>query len=52
MAALVLKEWEFEIVAADLIALESFIIRALDWNLLFAGPLFFLERFLRLFNLD
>lgn len=52
MAALAFKEWEFETAAPDLIALEAQVIRTLDWGLLFAGPLFFLERYLRLFGLD
>ena len=52
MATLAKNEWEFDTKVHDLIALEARIIRTLDWNLLYAGPLFFLERFLRLFGLD
>lgn len=52
MAALAAKEWDFPVQVSELIALESHVIKTLDWSLLYAGPLFYLERFLRIFGLD
>ena len=36
----------------DLIALEKDVIKTLDWDLVIAGPLFFLERYQRIFGVD
>ena len=52
MVRLVAKEWNFTTTRQELIELESEVIRELDWDLVRPGPLFFLERFQRVFFLD
>ena len=52
MIRLVANEWQVTIVKDDLINLEEQIIRALDFDLHFTGPIPFLERFQRIYNLD
>ena len=52
MVRLVDKEWDYATNKEELIALETDVIRRLDWDLLIPSPIFFLERFQRIFGLD
>ena len=52
MVRLVYKEWNFHTTKEDLVALETSILHKLDWDIIHPTPLFFLERFLRIFGLD
>ena len=52
MIRLVEKEWSFQTTKEELCTLETSIIRMLDWDLQFPCPLFFLERYQRIFGLD
>ena len=52
MVRLVMNQWDVQITKQDLIDLEERIIKSLDFDLHFAGPLLFLERFQRVFDLD
>ena len=52
MVKLVASEWSFTVTKEELIELEESIIRTLDFDLQYAGPLQFLERFQRVYNLD
>jgi len=52
MIALAESQWEFKLIHEELISLELDITKTLDFDLLFASALFFLERFQRLFSLD
>ena len=52
MIRLVNKEWNFSTTKEELVALEASVIKLLDWDLLIPGPLFFLERYQRIFGLD
>ena len=52
MIRLVAKEWNFQTTKEELVQLERDVIRLLDWELIIPGPLFFLERFQRIFGLD
>ena len=45
MTSLALKEWEFKTTVESLVEFEQQILFVLDWNLVVAGPIFFLERF-------
>ena len=45
-------EWSFTVTKEELIELEESIIRTLDFDLQYAGPLQFLERYQRVYNLD
>ena len=52
MVRLVQQQWSFTTSKEELIEMESSIIYLLDWNLLFQGPIFFLERFQRILGVD
>lgn len=52
MVRLVNAEWSVTATKFELIDLEESIIRMLDFDLHFTGPVPFLERFLRIYNLD
>ena len=52
MVRLVANDWNVTMEKKDLIDLEEDIIRQLDFDLLYDGPIPFLERFQRIFNLD
>lgn len=52
MVKLVQQEWSVEIKRQALYDLEESIIRMLDFDLKYSGPLAFLERFQRVYNLD
>ncbi len=52
MVRLVYKEWNFHTTEKDMIALEHSILHKLDFDLIQPSPLFFLERYLRIFGLD
>ena len=52
MVRLVQKEWGIETTRESFVKLEEQIIHLLDFSFLKTGPLFYLERYLRLMNLD
>jgi len=52
MVRLVNSEWSVIVTKKELIDLEESIIRMLDFDLHYTGPVPFLERFLRIYNLD
>jgi hypothetical protein len=52
MVRLVNQEWGFTTAKEELIALEAEVISRLDWDLLIPSPVFFLERYQRIFGLD
>ncbi len=52
MVRLVYREWNFHTTEKDMIALELSILHKLDFDLIQPSPLFFLERYLRIFGLD
>ena len=52
MIRLVSTEWNVTVTKKDLIDLEERVIRMLDFDLHYTGPIFFLERFQRIYNLD
>ena len=52
MVRLVSKEWSYTTTKEELVAMESEVLRRLDWELQFICPIFFLERFQRIFGLD
>jgi len=52
LVRLVHKEWAFTTSREELIDLEANVLSLLDWDLITPSPLFFLERFQRLFGLD
>lgn len=52
MVRLVAKEWNFSTTKEELVDLETSVIKLLDWDLFIPGPLFFLERYQRIFGVD
>lgn len=52
MIKLVAAEWSFTVTKQELIDLEENIVKTLDFDLQQAGPIAFLERFQRVYNLD
>lgn len=52
MLRLVKSQWNVKIVKQEVIDLEELIIKSLDFELRHDGPIPFLERYLRLYNLD
>lgn len=52
MCRLVKQKWDVVVTRDQLVALEEKVIKALDFELHYAGPLPFLERYLRIYNLD
>ena len=52
MVRLVASEWSTQVTKQELFDLEESIIRMLDFDLHYAGPIPFLERFQRIYNLD
>lgn len=52
MVRLVKSEWNINLEKQNLIDLEEAIIKSLDYELHFTGPILFLERYLRIYNLD
>ena len=52
MVRLVQTEWSYETTKQELCDQESHIIKILDWELLSVTPLFFLERYVRLFGIQ
>ena len=52
MVRLVKNKFEISLEKRDLLFLEEGIIKSLDFDLRYAGPIPFLERYLRIFNLD
>lgn len=52
MVRLVSNEWNVNLNKRELIELEDDIIHQLDFDLHFTGPIPFLERFQRIYNLD
>ena len=52
MIRLVKSEWNVTLVKQDMIDLEEAIIKSLDYELHFISPVLFLERYLRIYNLD
>ncbi len=52
MIRLAKSDWNVTITKDELVELEGRIIRMLDFDLHFTGPIPFLERFQRVFNLD
>lgn len=47
-----MKEWSISFEKSELIELEESVIRMLDFDLHCIGPIQFLERFQRIYNLD
>jgi hypothetical protein len=52
MVRLVKSKWGVETSRDELINLEKNVIETLDFDLVYTGPIPFLERYLRVFNLD
>ena len=52
MVRLVANDWSVTVTKKELVDLEEQIIRMLDFDLHFTGPIPFLERFQRIYNLD
>lgn len=52
MIKLVADDWNFHIEKKELIDLELSVIHLLDFDLSYIGPIQFLERFQRIYNLD
>lgn len=52
MLRLCKAKWDVDGTREELIALETKIIHTLDFELHYTSPLVFLERYLRLYNLD
>ena len=52
MVRLVQSQWSVTIEKSELFNLEEKIIKSLDFELHFSGPIPFLERYLRMYNLD
>ena len=52
MVRLVKSQWDVPMTKLELVNLEERIIKSLDFELHFAGPVPFLERYLRVFDLD
>lgn len=52
MVRLVHKEWNFVTTKEELVDLETSIIRLLDFDLLVPSPLFFMDRYQRIFGLE
>jgi len=52
MVRLVKSEWNVDLEKQHLIDLEEAIIKSLDCELHFTNPVVFLERYLRIYNLD
>lgn len=52
MVRLVAKEWNFETSKQEIVDMESSVIRTLDWNLVAVSPIFFLERYQRIFGVE
>ncbi len=52
MVRLVKSKWGVDTSRDELIEIEMNIIYTLDFNLTYTGPISFLERYLRVFNLD
>ena len=52
MCRLVKQKWDVDVTRDQLIALEERVIKTLDFGLHYTGPLPFLERYLRIYNLD
>lgn len=52
MVRLVASEWNFETTKEEIIEMESQVIRLLDWDLSMVGPIFFLERYQRIFGVE
>lgn len=50
MVRLVASEWNFETTKEEIIQMETQVIMLLDWDLLIVGPIFFLERYERIFG--
>ena len=52
MVTLVQNEWNFQVEKAELVELERQVLTVLNGDLLTATPIFFLERFQRIFGVD
>jgi len=52
MIRLVAQKWKFIVKKSEILDLEYDVNYKLDFDLHFAGPIPFLERYLRIFNLD
>ena len=52
MIRIVDQKWHVQVEKKDILDLEFNLITELDFDLQFAGPVPFLERYLRIFNLD
>ena len=52
MVRLVASEWNFETTKEEIVEMESQVIRTLDWDLHMLGPIFFLERYQRIFGVE
>jgi hypothetical protein len=52
MVRLIKSEYDFDTTKEELIYLERMIITLLDWDLHILTPIFFLERFQRIFGVD
>lgn len=52
MIRIVGQKWQVQVDKQDILDLEYDLICKLDFSLHFAGPIPFLERYLRIFNLD
>ena len=50
MVRLAASEWNFEMTRDDIIEIEAQVIKLLDWELHVVGPIFFLERYSRIFG--
>ena len=52
MIRLITEEWNVSLTKQELINLEESVIKMLDFDLHYIGPIPFLERFQRIYNLD
>lgn len=52
MIHFIATNWSFTLTKKELVVLEQKVIIQLDFDLRFIGPILFLERFQRIFNLD
>ena len=52
MIRLITEEWNVSLTKQELINLEESVIKMLDFDLQYIGPIPFLERFQRIYNLD
>ena len=50
MVRLMASEWNFETSKQEIVEMETEVIKLLDWDLMIVSPIFFLERYQRIFG--